>query len=437
MKKKHKSPRSGSKRARGSEDRTYLVTNPILPKREADLLFMEWIHHLAQDRLGTTQWGSGSSEGRRRQFTFTRSTPTGIKLISTDRGWVVDIDDAFDAGRVHDVVSEALQAASRGDYGDDLVYSISFSSAAPGLGPGTEFTTHFMRLLGSQVFISGRRRLSDRVLLDFQSDPEPETAGRLFVPNISIDALLFVPGPCPGPFSDEVAWGVAEAVRVVCSFALGRAVDGPGHIFALSDADRAAQAAKERHDPSILTLARNSISLDIFGELGGRAGAATIARVRSSLTAYDAAIRQSNAEVATILFVSAIEALVAPYTAWRDHRVVTRFVSAVSELCADTVDSVVDHANVEEALGIKLRGGRARRRRDVLEQIYNLRSAPVHGQWTPQPSFMAAMGSPGSVRSALVDDLYVAALLAFIQGPRSFLWGHPDIDRNPDHVVAT
>lgn len=384
MKRRRRSSKRKSKIGRQADDVTYRVDNTTLPKRQADLLFMEWIHYLAQQRLGTTQWGSGSAEGGRRQFTFTDGTPTGIKVLSTDDGWTVEIDQSLDAHLVHEVLTEAQHAASEGNYGDDIVYAISLSSPAPSLGPGTEFTTHFMRLLGSQVLVAGRRRLSDRVLLDFKSDSAAGTGARLFVPDISIEVLLFIPGPCPGPFSDEVAWGVAETVRALCSFALARYVDGPGHIFALSDADRAAEAATERRDPAILTLARDSISLDILGELGARGGAATAARVRSSLTAYDAAIRQSNSDVATILFVSAIEALVAPYAEWRGRRVVTRFVNAVLELCPPAVDSVVDDANVEEALAIKLRGGRIRRRRNVLERIYDLRSTPVHGHWSAQ-----------------------------------------------------
>jgi hypothetical protein len=132
-----------------------------------------------------------------------------------------------------------------------------------------------------------------------------------------------------------------------------------------------------------------------------------------------------------MLFVAGLEALVTPPRPWSRRRIVKRFVGALEELCPNQVDALVGHANVEEALGVRLRGGNVKRRRQVLDRVYELRSLPVHGTWGPQPPFMQALGHASSMRNALMSDLYLGAMLQFLQAPRSFLWGHPGVDPDP------
>jgi len=66
----------------------------------------------------------------------------------------------------------------------------------------------------------------------------------------------------------------------------------------------------------------------------------------------------------------------------------------------------------------------------MLARLYDLRSTLAHeGLGFTRRSALLMLGDPGSMRVALVSDLVRAALLAFMQSPRSFLIGHPAFGR--------
>jgi hypothetical protein len=154
-------------------------------------------------------------------------------------------------------------------------------------------------------------------------------------------------------------------------------------------------------------------------------------RVRGALLAYQAAIAQSNADVATMLLVTAVEALIAPRQPWGKDQVTKRFIDALLILCPDAVDEILAHPNVEVGLSYRRRGGTRRQQRDLLSGIYDLRSRPTHtGLGLSYGGALAALGSSESIRVALLSDLARAAVLAFLQAPQSFLTGHPALQKD-------
>lgn len=156
-------------------------------------------------------------------------------------------------------------------------------------------------------------------------------------------------------------------------------------------------------------------------------GPESVLKARNALLTYDAALRQGNHDVATILFVTAIEALTPPPLDWRKERVTTRFVVAVQELCPQALEEILAHANSELAFGpIKQRQNRRKVYESLLGRIYDMRSSPVHAGLSITPRLFAhGFGADATMRIALLSDLARAAILAFIQAPRNFLVGHP------------
>ena len=141
-------------------------------------------------------------------------------------------------------------------------------------------------------------------------------------------------------------------------------------------------------------------------------------RARGSLLAYQSALEQRNADVAIILLVTAIEALIAPRPSWGKAKVTKRFMQATQELCVDTVDALVKHDKVEEAFSIPLRGSDRKRRRELLDAIYAVRSLPTHAGLNPSiGNAMFHFGHSGGMRVALVSDLARDALLAYLTAP--------------------
>ncbi|MEI8411458.1 MULTISPECIES: hypothetical protein [unclassified Kribbella] len=389
---------------------------------------MQWILKLASAELGLTQYSmSGQpsrSAGVQDSWQFTGSDGRGFRLTLDEHAqlWVLDVDAGIDRASVRSILDRAGENARNLDYGGDVWYASELVSEEPDI---VGRAAQFARVLGDQVRIDGERRLSDRVLLNFTVDSSDQPP--IFVPRTRISVGICVQGPGSGPLSAKLAAGVLEATRLICTFALGRPVAPPiaGPIPA-SVSGRLQGFVDKRSDASILTLARDSTSLDLFGELPLIGGFDAMQKIRGSLVAYDAAIQQSNTDVATILFVSGMEALAVPNAPWKLDRPVARFVNAVLDLCPGAVDDALAHANMEAGFSFTPRGSISRRRRELISQIYNLRSAPVHsGPAMFALSPMTAVGSPGSMRVAILSELHRKMLLEYIRAPRSFLIGHP------------
>jgi hypothetical protein len=393
-------------------------------------LVAQWVQALADERFGTTQVGSSGTQGAVQRFNFGDPTARHFDVaFATDtEAWSVDIVVGFSPVDVQAILDEAIDHANRDDTGEDVVFQTEFTTRDFELND-KGFSLHFMRVLGDQVRITGRRRLSDRVLLEFVEDPIPEGVPILLAPKTKISIKIFVPGPVTGPLARLTAESLADVVCAICTFAMGRVVAQEFPMIFPATEEDTNEARAIRHDPSIPGLARNGVSLDIFGDLPARAGVDGVLRARGSLLAYQAALEQRHPDVAFMLLVTAIEALIAPRPPWGKDKVTKRFIRATEELCPGTVDAVVGHENVNEAFGIALSGSPRRRRRDVLDTMYSIRSLPTHSGLSPSATgALFNMAGPGGMRVALASDVARDALLAYLVAPRSFLQGHPTID---------
>jgi hypothetical protein len=196
----------------------------------------------------------------------------------------------------------------------------------------------------------------------------------------------------------------------------------PDHAVSELDARRA--------DPELGTLARAGVSLDTLSAASIPGGLEVHHRVLSAMRAYAAATQQDRDDVALLLFVVAAEGLVVPAKSlsWRQDRVVARFIDFFETLMPERLDVMLAHANLEEAFEIKLRGSTRRRRKDLLQRIYDLRSGLVHGELVAERSWWATgRGGGRSVMRALCCDFAEGAILEYISAPRSSLIGHPAV----------
>lgn len=401
-----------------------------LPPEAEGLLFIEWVRHLAKEELRLDQFGSAGA-GESETFTFGDPAANHFVLGRTDTpGWNILNTNGLSESKVEKVVQSALERAQSQNFGGDLVYVTEMHADAYQLTPADSL--HMIRMLGDQVRITGKRRLSDRVLLDFTEDSSGGLPPELPFPAATrIQVSMIVPGPSDGKLSQSVAAGLAETVAAVCALALGRVVRYDPVFYAAPE-DEASEVLEQRHDTTIPGLARDHVSLDFIGELFSLGGADAFFRVRGALLSYHAALQQPNPDVATMLMVIAIEALVAPRQPWGKSNVTKRFITSMIELCPAEVDEAVAHLNIEEAFGYRKRGNQRRQRIDLLDRVYELRSVPSHmgiGPSGANPLIMLA--EPGSMRLAILSDLVRAAILHFLQAPRSFILGHPSLERDP------
>ena len=328
------------------------------PAEITAMLLAQWVMYFAADRLGIDQSGVGGGAGASQTYTFGDPTANHFKLALdlTRRAWTLAEVVGISESRIEAVVKDALARTAQGDTGPALVYEAQMQTQSIEIGAG--LSLHFMRLLGDQVRIQGRRRLGDRVLLEFcEEAPDDPTAPPLFAPRVTIRATLIVPGPTAGQLTQSIAGGMGEVTAAVCSLALGRPVEAPMMGFPVTG-EAADEALSLRNDASILGLACEGISLDIFGELAARAGGDGVLRARGALLSYQAALEQHNPDVAIMLLVTAIEALIAPRPAWGREKVTKRFIQAVQELCPQTEQYVAPCLPARLTVGLAYPYGR-------------------------------------------------------------------------------
>lgn len=395
-----------------------------LPDDVARRLFDAWVSKLSEQQLGYSQRSSNSDEdGAFSAFGDLLGEHFELRGAGlTVSVKVVDVDEEV----VLELLDEASNLVAARDTGESVVYQLEITVA------GLDFVTdgmHFMRMLGDQRHIEGSRRLADVVLMDFEqgllADAPP--AGLLLAPQCRVQVTVFAQGPGPSDWSQDTANAMIEVTAAICAFATGRSVDYFPMVFPAQPPD-ADLARQRQRDPTIPGLARDSISLDVFGELPMLGHEDAVLRVRGALLAYHAALKQTSPDVAVMLFVTAIEALISPRHEWGKQKVTARFARSLLELCPETVDALLAHGNIEEAFQYTKRGGINRQRQDLLNRIYDARSAPNHTGLGLSATGMAIMATPHSMRVALVSDLARAAILSYIQSPRSSLIGHPHLN---------
>src|ERR1039458_8793508 len=404
------------------------IASTGLPDELACLLFEAWVLLLAQARLGITQYGSGGQGTKDRTPSF--GSPLDNHFVLRESGLDVAVAEAVGMpdDDIQAILDEAGAHVAAGEFGAGVVYRVEMTIETLDVLSGA---MHFMRILGDQQHIEGSRRLSDLVLLDFEegllaSAPPP---GLLLAPASKVQVTIFAPGPCDSDLSKTVAAGIAEVVAAACSLATGRPVHYvPVPFLFPADEQATLQARARQRDPAILGLARDAISLDVFRELPARGGVDASLRARGSLLAYHSALKQTSADLAVMLLVTSIEALISPRPRWGKEKVTKRFVESLIELCPEAVDALLAHANVEQDFTYRREGGLARQRRDLLELIYETRSLPTHSGLNLSRTFMGLLASPESMRVALLSGLARAAILNFLQAPRSSIIGHPGMN---------
>lgn len=387
-------------------------------------LFQAWVIRLAQEQFGALQWGGPA-------HLFTIGAPGGPRFgvaVTTDSVAIGEVSE-LDEHAVAAVVAEAESRTNRGELGGVVIYSATFRTS--GL-TSAEDIFDLLKTIGTQVHIDGPRRLSNVVVLDFRPEiPEHPDTAMIFAPATVVDAVIYVPGPVWSPLTDRVASGITETTAALCAVALGRPVTSEGGDFPIGD-DGIPAALSRRSDMSIRGLARDGVSLDIFGDLRALGGESATLRGRSSALALHGAMAQQSADISMLLLVTAIEALVAPAAEWGKERVVKRFVNSVIELCPTTVDEIAAHEDAGDALGFSPRGSVNRQRREILDLIYASRSRITHSGLSLSPPGLTSFASPTRPRITLTTELAFAAFLSYLSAPRSSVVGYPPLTPSSD-----
>src|SRR5690348_13351621 len=251
-----------------------------LPDNLVRALLMDWFEHFAiASGLAITQRGTVGGK-----YTFGTISGTGVTATPTDAPtWLsFAAEDVANRTAVGEAASKARSKVDAGDFGSEIWYSVPLRE------PVFNFfasRSAFIFRLGTQMRIKGWRRLGSSILLDFDETTSEEgvkKADALFAPQALVTAHIAVPCPFPGQFSGLIINGIVETVAAITTFALGRPVDIPPAIIP-KEIGKQKEAIALRRDPSVLTLARKRVSLDVFSPLAVDGGIEWSFRARAAL----------------------------------------------------------------------------------------------------------------------------------------------------------
>ncbi|HMO81730.1 MAG TPA: hypothetical protein PKD24_13150 [Pyrinomonadaceae bacterium] len=387
------------------------------------MLLADWFRRLASES------GLDLSQHSSSRDVFSLGSPTSFNVRAEFIEEAPYLRFAPSDSTQDDLIAEsAAKAAERVaamDLGGEVWYSTELHEL-PWSMSSTQFMGTLVERLNNQRRIVGWRRLGGAVLLEFteQNGDHADGEAGMLAPKAVVKVYVAAPGPVVGQFSSRIAHAAVEVIGSICTFALGRPINLPHAVFPARQED--SELAEERRaDSTVLTLAREGVPLDIYGRAGVPGGFPVFQRLRSALLTYDAAVKQEHDAVACILYVASAECLTTPDQPWRTKKLTKRFRDFYDELIPDALDRIVQHGNFEEAIGVR-RGNRTSRalRREALEQIYSFRSGRLHEGLVP--SYRGLYYDPAAnARRGLFRDFAGAAILGFIQAPRSSLIGHP------------
>jgi len=385
------------------------------------MLLVDWFAHLGVEAgYPFTQYGTsgraftvGGSQAFHVTAHYTEQRPY-LRFVASEPTKQTQVDT---------LAHNAIQRIDRREFGGPVWYSTQLDD--PGFRLSASFMGSFVERLSAQTRVTGWRRLGRDVLLEF-TEVGAEAVDHVMAPQARVKVHIAAPGPRPGHFASHVAHGVLETVASICTFALGRSVALPATIFPTKPAELADLLSRHTN-PAVLTLARKHVSLDIFTQLSVPGGLAIFRRERAALTTFAAAMSQDIDLVACMLYVVASECLTMPDTPWRHKQIIRRFLEFFEELIPSALDTIVAHDNFESVFGLR-RGSRAAHslRKRLLDRLYDFRSGLVHGGLPPSYRGLGLAVEDGStVRRALFADFAEAAILGYLQAPRSTLIGHP------------
>lgn len=389
------------------------------------MLTADWFSVLAQER-GSSFSQRGRGEDR---FTFGSPKEFNVAALHTSTPPFLEFraSDPSRQQEVELVATEAIRRVEDGSLGDIVWYSTTFPTLPLRLN-STSMLAGLFQLLSSQTRVSGWRRLGPFVLLEFVEEADPKNA-EIFAPRTTVHAHLAAVGPCAGDFTSAQVHSLTELIAATSSFSLGRPVEMHPIAFPSKNQD-IVRLNQLRCSPEVLTLARKHVSLDIISGRAEPGGIACFNRLRAALLTFDAAMRQERDAIACILFVVAAECLTTPNTPWKDTKLTKRFIEFYDTLMPDEIDGLVAHPNFESAFGFS-RGRRGKRalRKEFLNRVYEFRSGQLHEGLKPSSGGPLLSTSWGEdLKRALFLDFAEAAILKYLQSPRSSLIGHPALD---------
>lgn len=381
--------------------------------RDQVLLFQDWLLLISKNEIEVT--GQGSS-GETWRFNLGSSQSIEITYVA-DTGTINVIASAKIGQLVEKLSLAAHQKVVDQSPTPGSWWELSLSSAQTSLDQSS--LLHMLRNLGAFKRGPEKLRMGRVALLKINDKTDGQVS--LF-PKLIIRVDFLSPGAAGGPFSKLLAERSVPVINAVLSSCFGSPLMPSASIHSLKP-DEVEATVKEIASDEIHELGFQGLPIWGFLQTCYLLDASELAnRIIGAMMAYEAGMLQRTDHSTLLFFVSSLESLTVPnLKAARTQRLSKRFSYFLEEFCSEDIDKVMNHANFTEAFG------EIKNKKKFINELYNLRSQPVHTGHFGNYSGMMMLNKQ-SLKVGLVNDIVVAAIEALIKTPVSLLWGHPQLD---------
>jgi hypothetical protein len=383
-----------------------------LTERVLRELFVDWFGTLLDQEYGSVGYSTG---GERNSIRLRDGTECTAVLSETTGDIAIEAPSAIQ-DRILSLAQSALARTKLRETGEPVWWTTGFTSRPE----TTEASTlHMLRSLSQHKRYEGKWRLGTDALVDIKQQGAQHPP---FFPNQSAKVVFRSVGPGHGPFAARIARTNATLIRAALSFITASPLEGLMVVFPANPDDlvQARDLLDRGVSPELLI---DSVpiwrALATFVSSGSHEA---FERAFGALLAYEHALVQKTEESSIVFFVTAIEALAVPNANWKTERITKRFVEFLLLICPEAIDEVLRHPNFRQAFG------NISSRKAFAQQLYHLRSHPIHTGRLGEITAGLSVEVEAGVRVALAADVARAAILSFLRTPLSMLVGHPDLD---------
>jgi len=380
---------------------------------EQALLFQDWFLLLAENKIEITGQGSSGDTWR-----LNLNSNQSIEISYSADTKSINVNAPAKIGPLVEKLSLAAnQKITDRSPTPGSWWKLSFGPAQTAMDQSA--LLHMFRNLGAFRRGPDKLRMGRAALLHINDETDDKVS--LF-PKLNIRVHFISPGAAGGPLSKLLAERSVPVINAVLSSCFGSPLMPSASIFPLKP-DEVETTVKEISSEEIKELGFQGLPIWGFLQSCFLLGASELAdRIIGAMMAYESGMLQRTDHSTLLFFISSIESLTVPnLKTARPQRLSKRFSYFLEEFCSDGIEKIMNHSNFEEAFG------KITSKKKFINELYNLRSQPVHTGHFGNYSGMF-MADKQSLKVGLVNDIVVAAIEALIKRPVSLLWGHPQLD---------
>ncbi len=382
-----------------------------IPDNESTLLFIDWLIFLLKNDLTTVKLSGHSAEHW--DIEISENEKIAIQNSKTKNSLEISYPQ-----HLEEIIIRAIQTATHNikinKPRPNCWWVAHFSSDADKVGQ--RLILHLDRHIGVHTQRPSTLRMANYIFLKID-----EQGTALGFPKLGVDVFIKCDGAAHGPYSRLQMIKTIPVIGAILSCCFGTPLTPSLIPFSVNDQIER-QIEEDIQNPNICELDFHDLPImTLIGNMIHYGADELADRVIGAFMAYECGMLQRTDHATIIFFISAIESLTTPnLDSAKKQRLSKRFSAFLEEFCSEAIENAMNHPNFKQAFG------NIKNKKKFIENLYDLRSKPVHTGHLGNYSGM--INSEDALRVAILNDIVKRAIATFLRRPVTLLWGHPEFD---------